>query len=144
MVILRKAFSTLPIKHPSFLRSIKGDVVPYPKNAVNVYGERPIVAVGVEAVQMADETHPADILRNMAKKNSSATMKDTGWSLPPTGPCLWWSMKPFGEQMFRSKTEDYYIGCIGSEVISQALMENMFLADEDQEESIANSRAMTE
>jgi hypothetical protein len=36
--------------------------------------------------------------------------------------------------MFRSKTEDYYIGCIGSEVISQALMGNMSLADQDQED----------
>ena len=39
-----------------------------------------------------------------------------------------------GEQMFRSKTEDYYIGCIGSEVISQALMGNMSLGDQDQED----------
>jgi len=37
-----------------------------------------------------------------------------------------------GERMFRSKTEDYYMNCIGSEVISQAVMGNMSLVDHNQ------------
>eukprot|EP01032_Pedospumella_encystans_P025596 gene25596-28921_t len=143
--MIRRTFSTLSSKHPSFLSSIKGEVVSYPKNAVNVYGERPIVAVGVEAVQMIDETHPADALRNKAKVNyliqrEKLLSNYKGYWLVTSSNksiCLVEHeavAEAIGEQMFRSKTEDYYIGCIGSEVISQALMGNVSLADQDQED----------
>lgn len=44
-----------------------------------------------------------------------------------------------GEQLFRSKTEDYYMGCLGSEVISQAPIGNMSFVDENPEENLTNA-----
>ena len=121
-------------------------MVAYPKNAVNVYGERPIAAVGVEAVQMADETNESDKLRNMAKVNyiilrDKFLSEHRGhWLVTSSNKSMLVVQheavaEAVGEQLFRSKTEDYYIGCLGSEVISQASMGNMTLADQNTEEN---------
>jgi len=141
--MIRKSFSTLSINHPSFLRSIKGEVVAYPKNAVNLYGERPIGAVGVEAVQMIEESHPADALRNMAKINylilREKLLSDYRgyWLVTSSNKSMVVveheaAAEEAGERMFRSNTEDYYMNCIGSQVISQAVMGNMSLVDHNQ------------
>jgi len=132
--MISRSFSSSTVKRRSFLRSIKGEIVPYPKNAVNIYGERPIVAVGVDAIQMADETYPADRLRNMAKMNYLVLRKKLindyrgRWLVTSSNSGSIAVVEheavaeAIGEQHFQSKTEDYFIGCIGSEVLFQALM----------------------
>lgn len=142
--MIRRVLSTLSVKQPAFLRSIKGEIVAYPKNACKVYGEHPIATVGVEAVQMIEETHPSDVLRNMAKVNYLIKREELlreyrgYWLVISSNKSLVLveheaTAKAIARSMFRSKTEDYFMGCLGSEVMSQAFMGSMCLTDEDQE-----------
>ncbi|KAJ1423722.1 hypothetical protein B484DRAFT_432561 [Ochromonadaceae sp. CCMP2298] len=140
-------------KAPKILIANNGDFVLHPHHAVTSFTD-PVAKVGLDAVhQFIPEYSENDRLRNLAQYNyigmREKLMNDykQHWLAISSNGSMFVGLhedvvRAKAERCFHARTEDYYMDCLGSEVLMLAVMDDSNLASSLDEEGDAEKALM--
>lgn len=147
-----RKFRNIVSKVPTVLKARNGDVILHPPNAVTAFTD-PIAMVGLESLhQFIPETTESDRLRNTAQYKYIAMREKLmadfkhRWVAVSSNGSLFAGMheevvRATAESLFHTSKEDYYMDCVGSEALMEAVMDSSALAGSPVEQT-DNAKAL--